>query len=342
VIQQHVTPPDFDMDAHHDDSLLQACERLIQVRRLDLAERELGRWLSMHPDDAYAHALMAWTHTLQGHDEEAMRSAGEAVQLDPEWAYTHAMMAEVHERFGRHVEAERSILEALALDPHHGGYYALLAAALLNQGSARTEEALRASNAGLAADPGDADCARLRAEALLRLGRRRQAREAAALALKLAPDAAASHAAAGWIELKAGNLEESREHMREALRMDPLNETAASGLRLAGDGPRFCAALVVQAERWVWPLTLAAIVFAAELALLAARGRLGAFVLGYSAAVLAALEGAMVWVRIRHPGLLAESRHPGAVAPNDQRDARWVLILGVGALLVVPLGMLLQ
>lgn len=330
------------MDAHHDDSLLQACERLIQVRRLDVAERELGRWLSMHPDDAYGHALMAWTHTLQGHDAEALRSAGEAVQLEPDWAYTHAMVAEVHERFGRHVDAERSILEALALDPHHGGYHALLAAALLNQGTARTQEALRAANAGLAVDPDNGDCARLRAEALLRLGRRQQAREAAALALKLEPNAPASHAAAGWIELQAGNLAESREHMREALRIDPLNETAASGLRLAGDGPRFCAALVVQAERWARPLALAALVFAAELAALAARGSLTTFVLGYSAAILAALEGAMVWVRIRHPGLLAESRQPGAVAPNDQRDARWVLVLGVGALLLLPLGMLLQ
>jgi tetratricopeptide (TPR) repeat protein len=330
------------MDAHHDDSLLEACERLIQVRRLDLAERELGRWLSLHPDDAYGHALMAWTLVLQGRGDEALRSAGEAVQLEPDWAYTHAMMAEVHERLNRHADAERSALEALALDPHHAGYHALLAAALLNQGAARTREALRAANAGLVVDAGNADCARLRAEALLRLGRRQQAREAAALALKLAPDAPASHAAAGWIELRAGNLEVSREHLREALRMDPLNEDAASGLRLAGDGPRFCAALVVQAEAWARPLAVAAAVFAAELAVLAARGSLGAFVLGYSVAVLAALEGAMVWVRIRHPRLLAESRHPGALAPNDRRDAQWVLVLGIGILLLLPLGMLPQ
>jgi tetratricopeptide (TPR) repeat protein len=330
------------MDLHHDDSLLQACERLIEVRRLDLAERELGRWLSLHPDDAYGHALMAWTLALQGRGDEALRSAGEAVQLEPDWAYTHAIMAEVHERMGRHADAERSVLEALALAPHHAGYHALLAAALLNQGADRTQEALRAADAGLAADAGSADCARLRAEALLRLGRRRDAREAAALALHLAPEASASHAAAGWIELRTGNLAESREHLREALRMDPLNEAAASGLRLAGDGPRFCAALVVQTEAWARPLAVAAALFAAELAALAVRGSLGAFVLGYSTAILAALAAAMLWVRIRHPHLLAESRFPGALAPNDRRDARWVLVLGIGALLLLPMGMLLQ
>lgn len=330
------------MNLHSDPSLLEACERLIQLRRLDLAERELARWLSMNPEDAHGHALMGWTLALQGRGDEALRSAGEAVQLEPEWAYAHAVMAQVHERLGRHADAERAVREALALDPHHAGYHALLAASLLNQGATRSRDALRAADAGLAADADSADCARLRAEALLRLGRRREAREAAAFALHLAPDASASHAAAGWIELKTGNLAASREHLREALRMDPLNESAASGLRLAGDGPRFCAALVVQAEAWARPLAVAAAVFAAELAVLAARGSLGAFVLGYSAAVLAALEAAMLWVRIRHPRLLAESRHPGALAPSDRRDARWVLVLGLGILLLLPLGVLLQ
>lgn len=331
------------MDTHHDDSLLTACERLIQVRRLDLAERELGRWLSMHPDDAYGHALMAWTLALQGRGDEALRSAGEAVQLEPDWSYTHAVMAEVHERMDHHAQAEHSAREALALDPYHAGYHALLAAALLNQGGRpNAREALRAAEAGLAVDAGSADCARLRAHSLLALGRRREAREAAGFALHLAPDASASHAAAGWIELRGGSLETSREHLREALRMDPTNEDAARALRLAGDGPRFCAALTVQVERWKWPLAAAAALFAAEMAALAARGRLDAFVIVYSLVVLAALEGAMLWVRVRHPRLLAELRPPGALSPADRRDARWALLLGIGILLLLPLGMLLQ
>jgi tetratricopeptide (TPR) repeat protein len=332
------------MDVHYDDGLLTAAERLIEVRRLDLAERQLARWLSMHPDDAYGHALMAWALVLQGRGDEALRSAGEAVQLEPDWAYTHAMMAEVHERMHRHAEAEASVRVALGLNPHHAGYYALLAASLLNQDTGRphAREALRAVDAGLAVDAGDANCARLRAQALLRLGRRREAREAAAFALHVAPDAAASHAAAGWIELQTGNLAGSREHLREALRMDPTNDDAASGLRLAGDGPRFCAALVVQVEAWTRPLAAAAVLLTAELAALAARGGLNAFVLCYSLVVLAMLEAAMLWVRVRHPQLLVESRLPGALAPHDRRDARWALLLGVGILLLVPLGMLLQ
>lgn len=330
------------MDTYYDDSLLTACERLIEVRRLDLAERELGRWLSMHPEDAYGHALMAWTQSLQGNGDEALRSAAEAVQLEPDWAYTHAVMAEVHERLDQHADAERRVREALRLDPNHAGYYALLSAALLNQGRARAPEALRAAEAGLKVNADDADCARLRAQALVRMGRRRQAREAAALALRLAPDASSSHAAAGWIDLEAGSLDTSREHLREALRMDPGNEDAARGLRLVGDGPRFCAALVVQAERWARPLAVAAVLFAAELAALLVQRKADAFVLAYLLVMLALLEAAMVWVRIRHPQLVAESRQPGALAPSDQRDARWALLLGVGILLFVPLLALLR
>jgi tetratricopeptide (TPR) repeat protein len=331
------------MDAHQEDGLLTACEQLIRVRRLDLAERELGRWLSMHPEDAYGHALMAWTLALQGRDDEAVRSAGEAVQLEPDWSYTHAVMAEVHERADRHAEAETAVRAALELDPYHSDYHAILAAALLNQGGRpRAREALRAAEAGLAVDAGDGDCARLRAHALQRLGRRREAREAAGFALHVAPDAPASHAAAGWIELQGGSLEASRRHLREALRMDPENDEAARGLRLAGDGPRFCAALTVQAEAWKWPLAAVTVVFALELAALAARGSLGAFVLGYSAVVLAALEGAMLWVRLRHPRLLAEMRAPGSLSPADRRDARTALLLGIAILLLLPLGMLSQ
>lgn len=325
------------MDLQYDDSLLRACERLIEVRRLDLAERELGRWLSMYPEDAYGHALMAWTLTLQGRGEDALAAAGEAVKLEPDWAYTHAMKAEALEHLDRHAEAERAVREALALDPYNAGYHALLGAALLNQGPAHAREALRAADAGLAVDAGSVPCARLRAEALLRMGRLTMAREAARFTLHLAPDAPSAHVSAGWVERAAGNFEESREHLREALRIDPMNDDAARVLRLVGDGPRFCAALVVQVEAWAKPLAVATAIFAAELAALWARGRLDAFVLCYLLAMLAALEAAMLWVRIRHPRLLAESRLPGAIVPSDQRDARWALLLGIGILLLVPL-----
>ncbi|HEV3051102.1 MAG TPA: tetratricopeptide repeat protein [Longimicrobium sp.] len=337
--------PEFD-DAPGRAPSLRAGRHLIMARRPEMAERELRGWLSLHPDDPHGHALLGWCLALQKRKEEAVAAAGEAVRLAPDWAYTHGVLAEVHLHVGQARQAEMSAREALALDPHHSGYYGLLSAALLNQPLRfRTGEALKAAEAGLAADAGDADCARLRAQALLRLGRRREAREAAAYALEKAPDASETHAAAGWIELAAGgSRERSRAHLREALRMDPMNHDAVRGLRIATQGSRFAAALVMQVEEWGWRLALVALAFAAEMAAVVAWAGPSdtRFVLAYALFTLGSLEGAMLYVRYRRPRMLAELRFPGALTPGERRDARGVLMLGLGFLLLLPLGMLLD
>jgi tetratricopeptide (TPR) repeat protein len=337
--------PEFDDVAGRVPSL-EAGRHLIMARRPEMAERELRGWLSLHPDDPEAHALLGWCLALLKRKDEAVAAAGEAVRLAPDWAYTHGAMAEVHLWLGQQRLAEEAAREALALDPHHSGYYAILAASLLNQPLRfKTGAALKAAEAGLAQDAGDADCARLRAQALLRLGRRREAREAAAYALEKAPDASSTHATAGWIELEAGgSRDRSRAHLREALRMDPMNHDAVRGLRMATQGSRFAAALVMQVEEWGWRLIPVALAFAAEMAAVVAWAGPGDtwFVLAYALFMLGTLEGAMLYVRYRRPQMLAELRLPGALTPGDRRDARWVLMLGLGFLLLLPLGMLLD
>lgn len=337
--------PEFD-DAPGRAPSLEAGRHLIMVRRPEMAERELRGWLSLHPDDPHGHALLGWCLALQMRKDEAVAAAGEAVRLAPDWAYTHGALAEVHLYVGQARQAEMSAREALALDPLHSGYYAILSAALLNQPLRfKTGAALKAAEAGLAADAGDPDCARLRAQALLRLGRRREAREAAAYALEKAPDASETHATAGWIELAAGgSRDRSRAHMREALRMDPMNHDAVRGLRIATQGSRFAAALVMQVEEWGWRLAPVALAFAAEMAAVVAWAGPSDtwFVLGYALFTLGALQGAMLFVRYRRPQMLAELRLPGGLTPGERRDARWVLMLGLGFLLLLPLGMLLD
>lgn len=325
---------------------LEAGRQLILARRPEMAERELRGWLAMNPEDPFGHAMLAWCLAQLERKDEAVQAAGEAVRLAPDWAYVHGVMGEVCLNVGRQRQAEEAARTALALDPNDAGYYAILAAALLNQPLRfKTGAALRAAEAGLAVDPDDADCARLRTQALLRLGRRREARQAAAYALKTAPDASEAHAAAGWVELAAGgDRARSRAHLREALRMDPENRDAARGLRIATQGSRFAAALVMQVEEWGWRLAPVALVLAAELAAVVAWAGPGdtGFVLGYAVFVLGALEGAMLWARHGRPALLAELRLPGALTPGERRDARWVLMLGLGFLLLLPLGMLLD
>jgi tetratricopeptide (TPR) repeat protein len=330
------------MEATQEDGLLRACKQLIDVGRADLAERELGRWLSMHPEDAYGHALMARALTLAGRGGEALAAADEAVRLAPDWAHSHFIRTVVLEDLDRHQESERSVREALALAPDYAVYHGMLSMSLLNQGWARSEEALHAAEQGLAVDPGDLACSRMRAEALLRLNRLDEAREAAAYALRLDPGSSTVHTAAGWIELNAGNPERTREHMLAALRSDPLNDTAEYGLGLAIDGPRFCAALAVQVEAWRGRLALAVWLFAQELVGLAALEMLDGILLGFSLAMLGFLTGAILWVRRRRPRVLAEMRIPGLLTPTERRDARWTVALVAGILLLLPVAVLLS
>jgi hypothetical protein len=122
--------------------------------------------------------------------------------------------------------------------------------------------------------------------------------------------------------------------------MDPMNQDAASGLRLTGEVPRFCAALTAQVEQWTRGLTQLAVLFAVELAALAAGDLLNGILLACSLVILAALEGTMIWVRRRHPSLLAQMRVPGFATPAEARDARWTLVLAFAILLLLPLAVL--
>lgn len=145
------------MDAHHDGSLLRACEQLIQ----DLAERELRRWLSLHPHHAEAHSLLGWCLAVQKRPAEALAAAQEAVRLAPDMAHAHRVLASVQIEAGRDREAEHSIRAALELAPSEAEYYAVLATALLNQPLRLTgRAALRAADAGLALDPACVECGR--------------------------------------------------------------------------------------------------------------------------------------------------------------------------------------
>lgn len=319
---------------------LQAARHLNDAERPELAERELRRWLSRHPDDAEAHALLGCVlakQRLPGAEEEAL----EAVRLAPEWAYPHVNLAWVCLRLRRTRRAERAARAALEIDPEHLSALALLASALLNQPFRRVgREALRVAEAGLALDPGSADCARLRAQALHRLGRRAEAREAAAFALRLAPGESATHAATGWIELTSGNARAARRHIREALRLDPVNNPEAErALRILDDGDRFPAVLLLAMQAGGPLLRGAAALHAALVAaaVVVARGDALPYLAGSLAALLY-LEIFTLRGRFAAAGRqwLAELRATGEISRRDRNSARGFLAVMVLLSLIAP------
>lgn len=303
----------------------EAGRQLILARRPELAERELRGWLAQNPGDPQGHALLAWSLALQKRPE-AVESAREAVRLAPDWGYTHASMTEVCLQLGRYRQAVEGARTAVALEPDNPACWALLAASLLNVhpriGGARAREALQAAEAGLAADPLHADCARLRAQALGRMWRHRQAREAAAYALSLAPDSSLSHEVVGWLEVNWGDKGRARRHLREALRLDPTSKTAQEGLRLSGWSARFAAAMYAQMFARARPLAVLAAVFAAELAaVLRWADTDDALFVIINSVILLLIPGIpMLWARLRHPALVAELRGPGGLTRADRLE----------------------
>jgi tetratricopeptide (TPR) repeat protein len=322
---------------------LEAARQLILAHRPELAEPELRRLLAAYPDSAHGHALLGWCLALLERADEAIASSREAVRLAPDWPFIHISMAEVYLQLGRNRDAERSARTALELGVFDPAYHAILAAALLNQGLRRVgPEALRQAELGLALNPEHAGCARLRALALSRLRRHEEAREAAAYALRLAPNESPAHATAGWVELAAGNRVRSRELLRGALRMDPVNDHALHGLRLAAYHGRMSASMLVQAERWAKSLSMVGAVFAVEMAAALTWGEGGFLVLGVACSlwILATVGGSMLWVQLCHPRTVAELRMAG---PDgiDAREARQMLIMYVVLLLISPVAALL-
>lgn len=315
------------MHAHDPYTSLEAARQLILAHRPELAERELRRLLALHPHDAHAHALLAWCLVLQERGGEALDQAAEAVRLEPDWSYPHFILAEVHLALGQPKEAEASARAALELEPTYAAYHASLAAALLNQGERKAErKALRVAEMGLSHDADDVACARLRAHALSRLQRHDEARQAAAYALRLGPDLSETHAAAGWIELTAGKTDRAGELLRQAVRLDPGNDHARKGLRMATRGQRYAASLLLQARRWAWPLRIAAVAVVAQVAYVASRKGAGAlpFPVIYSLILVTAVVGAMLWTHRRHPHIVEEMRLAGADGP-EAREARRTL-----------------
>jgi hypothetical protein len=79
-------------------------------------------------------------------------------------------------------------------------------------------------------NPEDETCATIRSLALERLGRTVDASEEAEAAVRRNPDSASAHAMQGWTSMQSGDYRRAQESFREALRLDPTNEFAKSGM----------------------------------------------------------------------------------------------------------------
>lgn len=207
---------------------LQRASILSQQGRHELAEKELRAYLAEAPTDGVGHGLLAVTLNELERWDEAEEAARSAIGYGPELPFAHYALAVILLDRRKWEESVVAAEEALRLDPGQPEVYGTIAAAEF--GRREWQKALEAAERGLAFDAEHVTCNNLRAMALVRLGRKSEAGATMDATLARDPHDSVSHANMGWTKLEQGKRQEAMEHFREALRLDPDNDWARSGL----------------------------------------------------------------------------------------------------------------
>ena len=228
---------------------LQRAILLAQQGRHAQAITELRQSLAAEPHDPYAHALLGLCLAKLQKFQDATAEAEQAIHFSPDFPFAHYAHASIlHDRH-RNDEALAAINEALRLDSADADYLALLANIYVAE--KRWRDALEAAERGLQLDSEHIACTNLRAIALVKLGRKAEAGATIDAALSRNPDNAITHANQGWTLLQRGDHKKALEHFREALRLDPQNEWARSGIVEALKARNFVYAFMLRYFFWM-------------------------------------------------------------------------------------------
>lgn len=198
--------------------------RFNEVGRHDLAERALSEGLAQSPDDPRLHAELARTCLLKKDYPEAERVARGALAFDPANIVATSVLGGALIGLGRHAEAERVLLRGLQFDPNEPDLLVQYGALLYRAGHlVKAQQVIRRA---IELEPENSDAHNLLTLILAESGDRRSAVGQGGRGISLDPAAGASHLTMGIALLQGGHPYRARRHLREALRIDPTDETA--------------------------------------------------------------------------------------------------------------------
>ncbi len=202
--------------------------QLLSLHRYADAENELRRVLAEQPQNGNAFSFLAVALSNQQKSEQALDAAHEGIRLSPDDDWAHYILASVLHEADMHRKAEMALHAAIEMNPETAEYWCLAASIQLALGD--TEQALNMADRALELEPENTTAANLRAMALQRLNRNDEADATIGQVLVLDPNDSNSHANNGWLQMRRGNVKQAADHFREALRLDPNNDWARSGL----------------------------------------------------------------------------------------------------------------
>ena len=202
----------------------------IELKRWDVARRELTRSLADNPQDPRALSLMAACSFNLHEVATAIEQSKLAINADPTWTHSYYVLSLCYTSLKRFKEAETAIREAMLIEPENPDF--LMVLANLQFAKMSWEAGLALLEQGLAVDPGHASCLRLTAYGLRQLGRLADAEEVVKKALSLHPEDARLYAEAGWTAIRT-DANAAEEHFGEALRLNPGDKSYIRGMKEA-------------------------------------------------------------------------------------------------------------
>jgi tetratricopeptide (TPR) repeat protein len=210
------------------DSLIERASQLIELSRYSEAEKYVKEVLTLDPSNVEAVVLLAVCKSEQGQHDKAIELIRQAISQQPDndyHLYLHALFSFRKEDFK---EAKKFIDNAISFNPLHADYFGLLASININQKD--WQFALESANKGLSLDSENLTCLNLRSTALFKLDKKEEAYSTIQEALTQDPENDYTHTNVGWGQLEKGDHKKALEHFREALKLNPENESAKAGL----------------------------------------------------------------------------------------------------------------
>jgi tetratricopeptide (TPR) repeat protein len=205
---------------------------LLGQRRYADAEAELRGILSQSPSESRAHSLLAICIAEdESRYDAALYESQVAVAMEPNESLSHYSLALVQLKRKDYHAASQAIDEAIRLDPLDASFWGMRSRC--DFALDRFQAMLSSARKGLELDPESIECRNLLSLGLERTGAVASSLEQAIETLRMDPDDDDSHAMLGFSLLQNGKHQEARLAFREALRLNPMNEPARSGMMQA-------------------------------------------------------------------------------------------------------------
>ncbi len=209
---------------------------LLSQGRFEQAEHILIRLMATGYEGPELMKMMAITKAGIGEYAEAEELCQIILSKHPDDPFIFYLLATIKGTERKYKKALELMEQAISMEPSNADFFAFKSNILLQM--KEFNQALACADTALELDAENVDALNARSSALVSLGRKDEAYQTINKSLATDPNNASTHANVGWGMLHHGKSADALVHFKEALKVNPMNEYAKSGM-LEGMKARF-------------------------------------------------------------------------------------------------------